>query len=283
LKVLNKINKGNFIKKFTSHPDYEAGCYFQIDIIEGCPYDCGYCFLKHYLKNPDIIVYDNLEKIQKELASTKANYINLSVTTDGSMLSLFPGLSRKLFDILRKFPNKYFEIRFKHKKVMKLLELDPPKNVIFTSTISGITIADKLEIGTSSTIERIDALSIFENSGYKIGIIMDPIILYEGWKEEYGKIFSIANKKLSRLWRFGVGLLRLERSIFPIFLERINNSVLKGKLLGEFTHGDDNKYRYYYNYRINTYKTVLKLASVMNIENILFYMEKKDVKRQVLS
>ncbi|MCD6578085.1 hypothetical protein J7L48_01260 [bacterium] len=283
MKVLVKENKGNFIKKFTVNPNYVSGCNYQIDILEGCPYNCFYCFLKHFLRNDDLIYYKNIEKLEGELVKNKYDYFNLSVLSDGSMLHKKPEILKRLFDILEKFPEKRFEIRFKNGDITNILKFNPPKNIVFTATITPEIINQIVEKGTSNVFDRLSALKKFQGNGYDIGMVFDPIILYKGYLKDYEKIAVFINENFNSVFLFGFGMLRLEKNLFVKFLADINRTSLKGKLHGEFYPGEDQKYRYPYELRIKVYKKLKNILTEIKVENIIYYMEKGNVKEKLLS
>ncbi len=280
MKILSRENKGDFIKHFASNPYYEAGCSHQIDIIEGCPYSCSYCFLRHYLNTPDIVIYDNPEKLDRELNGINVPYFNLSVMTDGGFMAGQKDVMRRLFRVLENYPGKIFEIRFKHSGVTGLLELEPPKNINFTATMTTDRIAEALEPSASFPDERLAALEILRDNGYMISVVADPVIVYGGWEADYRELFSRIRARIPSLYRLGMGLLRLEKHIYAELLSRC---ALKGFTLeGEFIEGDDGKMRYFFTDRILYYKSLLAAAAGIGQKELVLYMESEDVKREVL-
>ncbi len=282
MKVLVKENKGNFIKRFTVNPNYVSGCNFQIDIAEGCPYDCAYCFLKHFLRSDDLIYYSNIPKLKDELNKNPSDYFNMSVLSDGSSLYKKPQILKELFSVLNNFPNKHFEIRFKNEAVLHILEYNPPKNIVFTSTITPEPINEFLERGTSNVFNRLEALRIFRQEGYEIGMILDPIIIYDKYLNDYEKIAAYIKNNFKEIFLLGFGMLRLEKGLFVRFLEDVNETKMKGRLRGEFSLGEDGKYRYFFKERINVYKKLSNMFSTLKRERTIYYMEKKDIEKRLL-
>ena len=282
MKISARENRGNFIKPFTFQRGYVSGCDFQIDLAEGCKYNCAYCFLNHYLGHSELRNYTNIDNLTEELDNSDADFFNCSVLTDGSILADKTEMMTSFFKVADKFPKKSFEIRFKHSSVIKLLKLNPPKNIIFSATLTGRSINSYLEGGTSALKERIEILERFGNHGYSIGGVMDPVIIYEGWEDEYRELAALL-KKTGPLAFLGIGLLRLENTIYNSFLERVIQSPLKGKLKGEMVRTQDNKFRYFFPLREKVYRKIIGIMNEVEKKRTILYMEREDVGKKLLS
>ncbi len=275
-------NKGRFIKDFTSHPEYPPGCRYQIDLIEGCSSHCAYCFLDDYLNADPIVIFSNPMDLEKELQESSGDEFNLTVTCDGSMLPLLKDDISVVFKMLSRFPQKTFEIRFKSSGVLELLKFSPPENIVFTSTISGYSISHYLEKGTSSVDQRISALQEFQQNGYRVGVILDPVILYDDWEKEYIQVFRSIESAFDHIDRLGIGLLRLTKGMKDIFLQRVSQTPMRGRLRGEFFLGEDGKYRYVFTERQKAYKKLKEMSVNINAEKRIVFMENPDAGKEFL-
>jgi spore photoproduct lyase len=59
-------------------------------------------------------------------------------------------------------------------------------------------IINKAEFGTSSLVKRINALNRLKEAGYKIGILVAPVVLLENWEALYKELFNVLAETLSQ-------------------------------------------------------------------------------------
>ena len=59
------------------------------------------------------------------------------------------------------------------------------------------SIINKVEFGTSRLNDRINAINKLKEAGYKVGILIAPIILVDNWKELYEGLIKKLSEELS--------------------------------------------------------------------------------------
>ena len=59
-------------------------------------------------------------------------------------------------------------------------------------------IINRVEYGTSRLNDRVEAINKLAEAGYKIGILIAPVIMIENWKEEYENLIEFGTKKQSK-------------------------------------------------------------------------------------
>ena len=59
------------------------------------------------------------------------------------------------------------------------------------------SIISRIELGTSSLMKRIDAVNRMCDAGYPCGLLIAPVIIMEGWKEEYRTLLQTLRDHLS--------------------------------------------------------------------------------------
>ena len=79
----------------------------------------------------------------------------------------------------------YLTFPTKFEMVDNILEVDHKGKVIIRMSINPDEIIKKVEIGTSRLKGRIEAINKLKQAGYKIGILIAPVIMVENWKELY--------------------------------------------------------------------------------------------------
>ncbi|MNP08523.1 Spore photoproduct lyase [compost metagenome] len=82
--------------------------------------------------------------------------------------------------------------------VDSLLDLKHNNRTIFRMSVNPEYIIRNVEFGTSNLLGRIDAINKLVESGYKVGVIIAPIIMVENWKQLYYELVEILSQRLSK-------------------------------------------------------------------------------------
>lgn len=88
------------------------------------------------------------------------------------------------------FPTKFH-------MVDPLLHLDHQKKVIFRMSVNPQAVISRIELGTSPLLKRIEAVNKMCDAGYPCGLLIAPVILNEGWKEDYKELLLTLKERLS--------------------------------------------------------------------------------------
>jgi len=88
------------------------------------------------------------------------------------------------------FPTK-FDI------VDPILPLNHKGKVVVRMSVNPEVIINKVEFGTSRLKGRIEAINKLKEAGYKIGILIAPVILVDNWKQLYSELIKILSESLT--------------------------------------------------------------------------------------
>lgn len=78
-----------------------------------------------------------------------------------------------------------------------LLPLNHNGKVIVRVSVNPEEIIQKVEFGTSRLKGRIEAINKLKQAGYKIGILIAPVILVDNWKKLYSQLIKRLERELS--------------------------------------------------------------------------------------
>ena len=92
----------------------------------------------------------------------------------------------------------YITLPTKFDMVESLLNVAHKGRTIIRMSVNPQEIIKKVEFGTSSLINRIKAINSLKEAGYKIGILVAPVVLIENWDILYKELFQILSDTLSQ-------------------------------------------------------------------------------------
>ncbi len=185
---------------------------WRVDLAEGCPAHCSYCYLAGSLKGPPITrVYANLEEIldglpaylgkgtitsRSRARSQEGTTFEASCYTDplalepltGSLSAAVAWFGRWQADAQLRFTTKFAD-------VAPLLGLDHGGRTRMRASLNPRAFA-RFEGGTALVAARLAALRRMADAGYKVGLTIAPIIAAEGWEQAYGDLIADAGAAL---------------------------------------------------------------------------------------
>jgi spore photoproduct lyase len=188
---------------------------WRVDLAEGCPAHCSYCYLAGSLKRPPITrVYANLDEILDGLpayfgtgtiTTRSRSRAHEGTTFEASCytdpLALEP-ITGSLSATLAWFGqwDAAVQLRFttKFANVEPLLELHHGGRTRMRASVNPRAFA-RFEGGTAPVASRLAALRSMAVAGYPVGLTIAPIIAAEGWREAYGSLIDDAAVALGGL------------------------------------------------------------------------------------
>ena len=252
--------KGPFIRHCPCSPASVPCGYFNLNLQSGCPFDCSYCILQAYLDDKDRPVFrSNWDSLSQELTAFLAANREVRIGTGELSDSLayeaaHPGAAR-IIALFRDFPAALFEFKTKSDAVRSLLEVkEPPGNIVVSWSLNPASVIRREERLTPSLSCRLRALAAVQGKGYRVGIHLDPLLLFPGWKEHYrGLIRSLARVvRPGRIAWWSLGALRFPPELKDHIFRHKGSQLFWGELVA----GRDGKYRYITPLRLELFRFV---------------------------
>lgn len=215
-----------------------------LDAVESCGFDCSYCAIQSFY-NENKIGYDEnfAEKLKNiKLDPNEVYHIGTGQSSDSLMWGNKFGTLKALFDFAKTNPNVILELKTKSDNIAYLLENDVPRNVIVTWSLNPQIIIDNEEHLTASLDKRIESALKLSQKGVLVGFHFHPIVVFENYLEDYGKIY----KKLIELFEpSNVALVSFGTLTFikPV-LKKLRTRGLKSKILQMPFDDANGKYSY---------------------------------------
>lgn len=174
----------------------------------GCAMACSYCYVarrKGYA-NP-ITVFANIDKIMKHI-ECKCERLGPKVITpenaqcdpvlwtwdigennDCSVDDMVSHNVRDLIDMFARIPNAKgsFATKFVNRN---LLNYDPKGHTRVRFSLMPHKASRVVDVRTSPISERIAAINDFVAAGYEVHINLSPVIIYDGWQNDYVELLT---------------------------------------------------------------------------------------------
>jgi spore photoproduct lyase len=181
---------------------------WRVDLAEGCPAHCSYCYLAGSLSGPPITrAYANLPEIfavlpdflgRGRITSRSTARAHEGTTYEASCYTdplALEHLTGSLSALVRHFGQweAPVQLRFTSKfaDVEELLAQEHNRRTRMRASINPPAYA-RFEGGTDPVASRLRALRRMADAGYPVGLTVAPIIAAEGWRVAYGALIEEA-------------------------------------------------------------------------------------------
>ena len=219
----------------------------------GCTASCMYCYLVcNYNKCAYLRLFVNREQMLEKIIRT-ANKSEKELTFEigsNSDLILENTITGNLPWTIENFKNVekgYLTFPTKFDMVDDILELDHKGKVIIRMSVNPEMIINKVEFGTSRLKGRIEAINKLKEAGYKIGILIAPVIMVENWKELYLELIQRLSEELSEKVKKDVFFeiifmtysfvhIKINEEAFPNAINLYNKETMTGRGKGKYMY-----------------------------------------------
>ena len=219
----------------------------------GCTASCMYCYLVcNYNKCAYLRLFVNREQMLEKIIKT-ANKSEKELTFEigsNSDLILENTITGNLPWTIENFKNVekgYLTFPTKFDMVDDILQLDHNGKVVIRMSVNPETLINKVEFGTSRLNGRIEAINKLKEAGYKIGILIAPVIMVENWKELYLELIQRLNQELSEKVKKDVFFeiifmtysfvhIKINEEAFPNAINLYNKEIMTGRGKGKYMY-----------------------------------------------
>ena len=169
----------------------------------GCTASCMYCYLVcNYNKCAYLRLFVNREQMLEKIIKTseKSDKELTFEIGSNSDLILENTITGNLHWTIENFKNTskgILTFPTKFDMVDDILDIDHRGKVVVRMSVNPEEIINKVEFGTSRLKVRIEAINKLKEAGYKIGILIAPVILVDNWKQLYLELIQRLNQELS--------------------------------------------------------------------------------------
>jgi spore photoproduct lyase len=174
---------------------------WQLNLAEGCPAHCQYCYLAGSLSGPPVVkAFANLPQLLANTATyeQQGRTISFEASCYTDVLGI-EHLTGSLAEAVRHFGTREgAQLRFvsKYDPIDSLLSLPHQGRTRARFSLNAEPVARRLEGGTASVEARIQSLRklalpvALGGGGYKVGVVLAPIMPIPGWQQHYTELLD---------------------------------------------------------------------------------------------
>ncbi len=234
-------------------PNHKISDYLVPYTSSGCTAMCMYCYLVcNYNKCAYLRIFVNreemLDKIIREAnKSEKELVFEIGSNSDLVLENTITGNLVWTIENFAKNGKGYITFPTKFNMIDDLLNIEHRGRVIIRMSMNPEEIITRVEFGTSHLKERIKAINQLKEVGYKVGILIAPVVLVENWKQLYEELFITLKEELSEAVKkdvfFEVILMtysyihrKINEEAFPNAISLYDNEKMTGRGKGKYTY-----------------------------------------------
>lgn len=222
----------------------------------GCTASCMYCYLVcNYNKCAYLRLFVNREQMMDKIINT-ANKSEKELTFEigsNSDLILENTITNNLPWTIENFRNSkkgFLTFPTKFDMVDDILNINHDGRITIRMSVNPEEIINKVEFGTSRLKGRIEAINKLKEAGYKIGILIAPVILVENWKKLYTELIQQLNGQLSEKVKKDVFFeiifmtysfvhTKINEEAFPNAINLYDKEIMTGRGKGKYMYKND--------------------------------------------
>ena len=226
----------------------------------GCTAMCLYCYLVcNYNKCSYLRLFVNREEMLNKIIKTaneseRELVFEIGSNSDLILENSFTGNLKWTIENFRKAAKGYITFPTKFDMVDDILDVEGKEKVIIRMSVNPKEIIRKVEMGTSQLENRVEAINKLKKAGYKVGILIAPVIFVENWEKIYEELIIYLNNNLSEEVKkdvfFEVIFMtysyihrKINEEAFPNAINLYNQDLMTGRGRGKYTYKQEQRKR----------------------------------------
>ena len=219
----------------------------------GCTAMCMYCYLVcNYNKCAYLRLFVNREQMLEKIIKTaekSEKQLTFEIGSNSDLI-LENTITHNLewtIENFNKAEKGYLTFPTKFDMVDPLLNLNHNGKIIVRMSMNPQEIINKVEFGTSRLENRIKAINKLKEAGYKVGILIAPIILVDNWKQLYKDLIKKLSEKLNKnvksevvfeliFMTYSYVHKMINKEAFPNAVDLFNSNIMTGRGRGKYMY-----------------------------------------------
>ena len=222
----------------------------------GCTAMCLYCYLVcNYNKCSYLRLFVNREEMLDKIIKTankSEKYLTFEIGSNSDLVleNTITGNLEWTIEEFGKNNKGFITFPTKFAFVDPLLKLNHNNRTIIRMSVNPQEIISKVEFGTSKLNDRIEATNKLKKAGYKLGILIAPVIMVDGWKDLYKNLIEELEQKLSDevkkdvffeiiFMTYSYVHTKINEEAFPNAINLYNKENMTGRGRGKYMYKQD--------------------------------------------
>ena len=219
----------------------------------GCTAMCMYCYLVcNYNKCAYLRLFVNREKMLDKIIRTAENSdkeltLEIGSNSDLVLENTITGNLKWTIENFADTKKGFLTFPTKFNFVDDILDINHNGKIIVRVSVNPEDIINKVEFGTARLNARIQAINKLKEAGYKVGILIAPVILVDGWKELYLDLIQKLQSELSSKVKNDVFFeiifmtysfvhTKINEDAFPNAINLYNPTIMTGRGKGKYMY-----------------------------------------------
>ena len=224
----------------------------------GCIAMCLYCYLVcNYNKCAYLRIFVNREEMLNKIIKTANESeqelaFEIGSNSDLILENIVTGNLKWTIENFRKAEKGYITFPTKFDMVDDILDVQGKEKVIIRMSVIPKEIIQKVELGTSPLEKRVEAINKLKEAGYKVGILIAPVIFVENWEKLYEELAIYLEQNLSEAAKkdlfFEVIFMtysyihrKINEEAFPGAIDLYNQELMTGRGRGKYTYKQEQR------------------------------------------
>lgn len=224
----------------------------------GCIASCMYCYLVcNYNKCAYLRLFVNREQMMDKIIRTseksdKELTFEIGSNSDLILENTITGNLPWTIENFKNTSKGMLTFPTKFQMVDDLLNLDHKGKIIIRMSVNPEKIINEIEIGTSRLKGRIEAINKLKEAGYKVGILIAPVIFVDNWNELYLELIKRLESELSEnvkkdvffeiiFMTYSYVHTKINEEAFPNAINLYNKEMMTGRGKGKYVYRNNIK------------------------------------------
>ncbi|MBQ5391977.1 MAG: DNA photolyase, partial [Spirochaetales bacterium] len=180
-----------------------------LDAVQQCAFACAYCSIQSFYSQNEIRVLSDLKQHLEDMRLEEGTWhIGTGQSSDSLLLGDDYGTLTALASFARLHPDVVVELKTKSART-DWIKMDLPQNIVSTWSLNAETPALKEEHLAATPEARIKAARACAQSGHLVGFHIHPMVLFNGWQDEYKSLIMSLCDNISpeNVVMIGIGTL----------------------------------------------------------------------------
>ena len=222
----------------------------------GCTASCMYCYLVcNYNKCSYLRLFVNREQMLEKIIKTsekseKELTFEIGSNSDLILENTITNNLPWTIENFKKTSKGRLTFPTKFDMVDDILNINHNGKIIIRMSVNPEEIINKVEFGTSRLKGRISAINKLAEAGYKVGILIAPVIMVENWKELYLELIKNLESKLSEkvkkqvfceviFMTYSFVHTKINEEAFPNSINLYNKEQMTGRGRGKYMYKNE--------------------------------------------